>query len=200
MIRVVTVSREYGSGGGQIAARLAGKLGWDLLDKKLIADVADRFRMRDSAARRLQEHGSWWLERIARAIWLETGGSTVQVVDAEAVHQFTTEAILQAHERGTCVIVGRGAQCVLRNLPDVLHIFVFAPLEHRIARLTGKYPNSEELLAAIARVDEERAAYIREFHDVDWKDPSLYHLWINGKRGVDPAVNIILNAVRSAED
>jgi hypothetical protein len=199
MIRVVTVAREYGSGGGQIAALVARRLGWELLDKRLIREVAERFHLRDHAARRLQEHGSWWLERIARAVWLQTGGTTVDVVDTENVHDFTVQAVREAGERGNCVIVGRGGQCVLRDRVDALHVFVFAPLEYRMLRLERRYAGPKELRAAIGRIDEVRACYIREFHGVDWKDLSLYHLWINGKSGVEAAAEIILNAVKSSK-
>jgi hypothetical protein len=199
MIRVVTVAREYGSGGGQVAALVARRLGWELLDKSLIHEVAERFQLRDSAARRLQERGSWWLERVARAVWLETGGTTVDVVDAENVHEFTVHAIFEAEKRGKCVVVGRGAQCVLQGRPDVLNVFVFAPLEYRMQRLERRYHGDSELRSAIARVDEERAAYIREFHSADWKDPSLYDLWINGKCGVEPAADVIVNAVNCSK-
>lgn len=198
MIRAITVAREYGSGGGAIAASVARRLGWELMDKKLLHAVAEKFQLRDSAARRLQERGSWWLERIARAVWLETGGTAVDVVDAESVHEFTKDAIWAAYRRGNCVIVGRGAQCVLRGRPDVLHVFVFAPLEYRMSRLTGHYKNDREALESIARIDEERASYIREFYDTEWKDASLYDLWINGKFGVLASAEVLENAVKAA--
>ncbi len=195
MIRVVTVAREYGSGGGQIAALAARRLGWDLVDKSLINSVAEKIRVGEHVVGQIQGRGSWWMERIARAVWLETGGTAVDLVDAENVHQLTVEAIREAGERGDCVIVGRGGQCVLREREDALHVFVFAPTEYRMQRLERRYPTKKELTAAIARVDEERAAYIQEFHGQDWKDPSLYHLWINGTRGVEAAAETIVNAV-----
>ncbi|MGE5110152.1 MAG: AAA family ATPase [Acidobacteriaceae bacterium] len=196
MIRTITLAREYGSGGGQIAERVSRRLGWDLIDRNLIQEISEKFHLKAGAAQQLHERGSWWLERVARAVWLETGGTTVDVVDAESVHEFTRQSILEAYRRGNCVIVGRGGQCVLRDCPDVLHVFVFAPLEYRIERLRHRYADQKELLKSIARVDEERAAYIREFHDTEWKDPSLYHLWINGKLGVEAAADVILNAVK----
>lgn len=196
MIRTITLAREYGSGGGQIAERVARRLGWDLIDRTLIQEISEKFHLKPGAAQKLQERGSWWLERVARAVWLETGGTTVDVVDAESIHEFTRQSILEAYRRGNCVIVGRGGQCVLRNRPDVLHVFVFAPLEYRMERLRHRYADQKELLKAIARVDEERAAYIREFHDTQWKDPSLYHLWINGKLGLEASADVILNAVK----
>lgn len=199
MIRVVTVAREYGSGGGQIAALAARQLGWDLVDKSLINDVAEKIHVGKSVVGRLQGRGSWWMERIARAVWLETGGTAIDLVDAESVHEFTVQAIREAGYRGQCVIVGRGAQCVLRERPDALHVFVFAPMEYRMRRLQSRYPAKKELTAAIARVDEERAAYIKEFHDEDWKDPALYHLWINGTRGVEAAADMIVNAVNCSK-
>jgi cytidylate kinase len=199
MIRTITVAREYGSGGGQIAERVAKRLGWELIDRSLIDQVAEKFHLARNSAQRLQERGSWWLERIARAVWLDTGGTTVDVVDAENIHEFTRNAILEASYRGNCVIVGRGGQVVLQNRPDVLHVFVFAPLEYRMERLRRRYANEKEMLRAIARVDEERAAYIREFHDTEWKDPSLYHLWINGKMGVEAAAEMIVSAVKQTK-
>jgi cytidylate kinase len=197
MIRTVTLAREYGSGGGQIAERVANRLGWELLDRSLIDQVAEKFHVNRNAAQHLQERGSWWLERIARAVWLDTGGTTVDVVDAENIHEFTRNAILEASYRGNCVIVGRGGQCVLRDRPDVLHVFVFAPLEFRMERLRHRYPNEKEVMKAIARVDEERAAYIREFYDTEWKDAGLYHLWINGRMGVEAATEMIVSAVKA---
>jgi cytidylate kinase len=71
-------------------------------------------------------------------------------------------------------------------------------MEYRMRRLGSRYPNRKELVAAITRVDEERAAYIKEFHDADWKDPALYHLWINGSRGVEAAAEKIVNAVNGS--
>lgn len=199
MIRTITLARECGSGGAQIAERVARRLGWELIDRNLIDQVAEKFHLDRNAAQRLQERGSWWLERIARAVWLDTGGTTVDVVDAENVHEFTRSAILEASYRGNSVIVGRGGQCVLRNRPDVLHVFVFAPLEYRMERLRRQYTNEKEMLQAMARVDEERAAYIREFHEAEWKDPALYHLWINGRIGIEAAADVVIRAVQQAK-
>lgn len=195
MIRAITVAREYGSGGSHIAAKVAQSLGWELVDRALILEISEKLHLPESEATRIQGHRSWWLERVARAVWLGTGGSTVDVVDAEAVHEFTEQAIREAYERGQCVIVGRGGQCVLRDLPDVLHVFVFAPLEFRMERLRHHYDSEEEIREAIGRIDEERAAYIREFHNTEWKDPSLYHLWINGGLGIAAGAELILKAM-----
>jgi cytidylate kinase len=199
MIRTVTLAREYGSGGAKIAERVARRLGWELIDRNLIEQISEKFHLNPSAAQRLNEPGSWWLERIARSVWLDTGGTAVDVVDAENIHQFSRNAILEASYRGKCVIVGRGGQCVLRDRSDVLHIFVFAPLEFRMERLRRQYENEKEVMKAIARVDEERAAYIREFYDTEWKDPSLYHLWINATIGVEAAAEMIVDAVNVQE-
>jgi Cytidylate kinase-like family len=197
MIRTITLAREYGTGGGEVAQRVARRLGWEVIDRSLIDQISEKFHVSPRSARELDGRGTWWLERIARAVWLESGGTTVDVVDAENIHEFTRNAILEASYRGKCVIVGRGGQCVLRDRPDVLHVFLFAPLEYRMERLRGQYPTEKELLKAIARVDEERAAYIREFHDTEWKDPSLYHLWINAKMGMEAATELIVNAAKA---
>ncbi|MDT8070889.1 MAG: cytidylate kinase-like family protein [Terriglobia bacterium] len=197
MIRTITLAREYGTGGGEIAQRVARRLGWDLIDRSLIDQISEKFHVSPRAARELDGRGTWWLERIARAVWLETGGTTVDVADAENIHEFTRNAILEASYRGKCVIVGRGGQCVLRDRPDVLHVFLFAPLEYRLERLRRQYASEKELLKAVARVDEERSAYIREFHDTEWKDPLLYHLWINAKIGIEAVTELIVNTAKA---
>jgi cytidylate kinase len=196
MIRTVTLAREYGSGGGQIAECVARRLGWELIDRNLLEEISEKFHLNVGVAQRLQERGSWWLERVARAIWLHTGGTTVDVADVENVHEFTRHAILEAARRGNCVIVGRGGQCVLQERSDVLHVFVFAPLEYRVERLRRRYKGEDGALNAIERVDDERAAYIREFYDTEWKNPSLYQLWVNGTMGVESAAEMIVNGVK----
>jgi protease I len=134
--------------GRSLAAR---RLRWDLVDKSLINAVAEKIHVGENVVGQLQGRTSWWMERIARAVWLETGGTTVDLVDAENVHEFTAQAIQEAADRGKCVIVGRGAQCVLRDRSEALHVFLFAPLEHRMRRLQSRYSNGKELIAAMAR-------------------------------------------------
>ena len=124
----------------------------------------------------------------------------MDVADVENVHEFTRHAILEAARRGNSVIVGRGGQCVLRDRADVLHVFVFAPLDYRVGRLRRRYKTEDNALGAIARVDDERAAYIREFYDTEWKDPSLYQLWVNGNVGVEEAAEMIVNAVKAPKN
>jgi len=121
MFRVVTIAREYGSGGAAIARRVAQNLGWRLLDNDLVAAVA-RWANVDIRTARLYDEcvDSWW-HRINRAgVWsaaIMAGASPadVQFFDADAIAAIAQEVILRAASKGNCVIVGRGAQCVLRD-------------------------------------------------------------------------------------
>src|ERR1035437_7461641 len=120
MFRVLTVAREYGSGGGLIARRVAEKLGWNLLDKALVEAIARSAQVDPDLARRYDERVDSWLHRLSRrGLWRGAfegvaALADTAVFDAETVASLGKSLILEAHSQGNCVIVGRGAQCVLQ--------------------------------------------------------------------------------------
>ena len=131
--RVLTVAREYESGGDRIAALVARRLGWKLLDSALIDEIANLAHVDPQLARKFDERVDSWVHRVSRrglwygafdavAVLPETG-----VFDAETMALLARAVIEHAWETGNCVIVGRGGQCVLQNRPDVFHVFLFAP-------------------------------------------------------------------------
>ena len=139
--RVLTVNREFGSGGRRIAQTIAKWLGWKLLDRDIIDAIAYSAHVDESVVRHYDEHVDSWLRRInqqamrsaALAAGLELGENSV--FDAEQMVKITQKILEQAWTEGNCVIVGRGSQCVLQHKPDVYHVFVYAPLKERIMRL-----------------------------------------------------------------
>ena len=139
--RVLTVNREFGSGGGRIAQTIANWLGWKLLDRDIIDAIAYAAHVDKKVVRTYDEHVVSWLRRInqqamrsaALAAGLELGENAV--FDAEEMVKISEKIIEKAHADGNCVIVGRGSQCVLQHRPDVFHVFVYAPLKERILRL-----------------------------------------------------------------
>lgn len=109
----------------------------------------------------------------------------------------TRRAIAIAAWRGRCVIVGRGAQCLLQDRDDVAHVFVCAPWEDRLSRVRGEPqppPDVEEFLRA---TDDEWGRYIRTNYGCDWKDPHLYDLMISSRMGVESAASLLLEALKS---
>lgn len=198
--RVVTVAREYGSGGAAIAARLAGRLGYQLLDRALVERIAGMARVDPDLVGKLDEHVDPWARRIGRALWY--GGFEAvavvdenDVVDSDRVAALSAQIVEEAAAVGGCVIVGRGGQCLLRGRPDAFHVFVYAPRETRLRRLRARLGPAADLERALEEVDRERAAYTRRYFNEDRLDPHLYDLMVNAVVGEEAAVATILAAL-----
>lgn len=199
MYRVMTVSREYGSGGAAIAGAVAARLGWRLLDRAVLAEAARAANVDPALARAYDERVDSWAHRIAKkALWRGgfeqlAGVTDRDFFDAETMATLTKEVILQAAAAGSCVIVGRGAQCLLQNRPDVFHVFVYAPLSLRVERLRARVESREP--EELARsVDRMRSDYIRAHFGCDWQNPHLYDMMISSAVGEDRALEAILCA------
>ncbi len=198
--RTLVISRQYGSGGARIASVIADQLGWRLLDGQIIDAVAEAMRADSSTIRTHDERVATWFHRLNRdalkcAALL--GGSPCtdeDFLDADTVAKFTRNVIEQAAAAGNCVIVGRGAQCILHGRPDVFRVFVYAPLDQRLQSVrsrTGK-PISEKKLCEI---DEERVHYISTYFGRRRDDPNLYDLLVSSKLGEEMTVATILQAM-----
>ncbi len=197
MIRVITLSRDHGSGGREIARRVAEALGWKLLDRELLEEIARLARVPSEEAAAFDERVDPWLLRLAKGLWLGSADSFAgvlpgEVLDADRMAELTRRAILQAAAAGGCVIVGRGAPCILADRDDVLKVFVYAPAEERLERLRARLGDDAAARAELAEVDRARTAYVRRYHGCDRTDRLCYDLMINSHGGVDRAVRLIL--------
>jgi len=206
MFRVLTVAREYGSGGGLIARRIAEKLGWDLLDKALVERISRIAQVDPELAQQYDEHVDSWLHRASRrGLWHGAfeGVATMtglEVFDAEAMAALGRDLINEAHSRGNCVIVGRGAQCVLQEQKDVLHVFVYAPWPERTARLQERVKAGVDIGHLIRETDRQRAGYIRTYFGCNWNDPHLYHMLISSEFGEETVAEMIIDAIRRGNE
>jgi len=202
MFKVVTVAREYGSGGGIIARMVAEKLGWNLLDGALIGAVARTAEVDSEIAGLCDEHVDSWWHRFNRgglwsaAIMAGAAPCDVRFFDADTMATFTQRVIRKAAITGHCVIVGRGAQCVLQHQEEVLHVFIYAPWAERVGRVRERAQSSRDVEGLIRVTDHERASYLRTYYGCDWKDPHLYHMLINAQIGTEEATRMIVDAVR----
>src|SRR5579872_2527386 len=146
MFRIVTVAREYGSGGGSIAQLLARRLGWKLLDRCLVEKIAENARIAPQVAEKFDERPDPWLDRLAETFWQSPGlrgyigGPVPGRFDGEVAAQMTRRVMEEAAQMGGCVIVGRGSQCLLQQRPDAFHAFVYAPRGERLERLISRDP------------------------------------------------------------
>lgn len=201
MFRVLTVSREYGSGGAAIARNVSERLGWHLLDKALILEIARAIRADPDLVQRFDERVDSWLHRVSRtALWHGAFEGVAAVApedffDAETVAELARHVIETAYERGHCVVVGRGAQCILRGRADALHVFIYAPWHQRIARIRQRLPVAEEVEELIRATDRQRAEYVRMHFGCNWSDPHLYHLLISSELGEAQVASLILDVL-----
>jgi cytidylate kinase len=203
MFRVVTMEREYGSGGSDIAQRVAQYLGWRLLDSNLVEQVAEQAQVDREIAQQYDECLDPWWRRMhggaLRAAILRLGGSPeVPFFDSEAAAASARRVIEEAADKGNCVIVGRGAQCILQSSPDVFHVMIYAPWQQRIQRVRDSANVEGDLGAFLSSTDGTRAAYLRRYFDVDWKDPHLYDMMVSSHLGEEAVAWLIVGGVKTA--
>ena len=199
--RVLTVNREFGSGGGRIAQTIAGWLGWKLLDRDIIDAIAYAAHVDPKVVRPYDEHVDSWLRRInqqamrsaALAAGLELGENSV--FDAEEMVKISRKIIEEAYSEGGCVIVGRGSQCILQHKPDVYHVFVYAPYLDRLVRLRGRLDKGVHAEQRIRIVDEERVKYLQQYYGKAWNNPHLYDLMISSRTDEEWTARAILYAM-----
>jgi cytidylate kinase len=203
MIRVITISREFGSGGSEVARILAERLEWKLIDDPLVAEIAQRAGVSPDLVRRYDECVDPWFHRMLKALWRGSeesglGHAEISAFDADAMAELWTRVIRESAELGQCVIVGRGAQCLLQGLQDVFHVSVFADMETRVRHLQGPLrrhvPPGADPQTLAEESDQRRASYVRRYFAKDWKDYRLYHLVINSKMGFEVAADAVLAA------
>ena len=199
MIRAVTVGGEYGSGRGEIAKAVAARFNWRLVDNCLIEDIANTAHFDPELCRRLDERTDPWFHRLRKALW--HGGyegvttTTETEPDADAVAAVAQQVILEAAKQGSCVIVGRGGQCVLQDREDVLHVFVYGPRDERIERVRARPDRKEDPETLTDSWDRKRAAYIRRYYGQDWTNRHLYDLMLCSTMGEEAAVNAVAAVV-----
>ncbi len=203
-MRIITVEREYGSGGARIAEKLARRLGWKLWDTELTQEIARRAHINPEAAARHDERVDPLLYRLfkvfargshERALPIGEG----QSFDTDSMVRLLGSVIEEVAASGNSVIVGRGSPYILRNRADVFHIFIFAPLEEKIRRVRTLGKSDAEARELVETIDKERGQFIKRYFGADWPCRQLYDLMINSDRGDEYVIETILNGIALAE-
>jgi cytidylate kinase len=204
MIRVITIDREYGSGGGDIAAKLAERLGWKLWDQLLTDEIARQMECDCRAVEQHAERKDSLGYRLFKAFMRGSfegslNAPRLKMVDADCIREVAERVVLAAGKTGHSVIVGRGSAYYLRDTPEVFHVFIYAPLEAKVRRLRQKGESEQQAAELAEAVDRDRAAYIKRYFDIDWPPRYLFDLMINSSVGDEGVVDTILNAVTMRE-
>ena len=173
MFRIVTVEREFGSGGGGIACELGRRLGWKVWDQQLTCEIAQRAQVSEAAVALCDERVDSRLYRLAKTFWR---GSYERSIPLAASHSFDTDRMMAMvseimrtiAEEGNAVIVGRGAPFFLREREDTFRVFTYAPRDEKIRRVLAMGKSRAEAEDLVENVDKERVAYIKHYFNADW--------------------------------
>ena len=193
MKTIVTIGREYGSGGRIVAQRLAEKLGVPFYDKEVIPGVAKKTGFAENFVREAER-------RPTNSFMYDLYFSTHSLSIPDQVFIAQSGVIKDLADKGGCVIVGRCADYILREHKELLRTFVYAPLEQRVQRAREEYHDKEDNLEGfVIRQDKQRASYYNYFTSIRWGDRKSYDLCVSSALGLDTAVEIIYHAALARE-
>lgn len=193
---VITVAREYASGGSEIARAVADKLNIPLYNKELITMAAKKSGLTEEAiaASENQRSGS-----LIYSLYMM--GNTMPLADQ--VYILQSNVIKELAAEGSCVILGRCGDYVLRERPNMLSVFVYAPLEERIQRAKIR-PGAKDMAdrlweVQLSKHDRARASYYNYYTENRWGEAKNYDLCLNAALGLDTCADLIVSAARAME-
>ena len=209
---VITIGRQFGAGGSTVGTMLARELNADLLEDKIIDEVARRLELPKEEVEAADEQPGSLLSRLLIALGSASGEPMIPpeaaawtppnadpVYDTRlAVLQITQQVIREAARGGNVVIVGRGAAYLLRDLEGALHVFLEASQAIRLKTLMKRFGLSEEeARRKMKHTDENRTAYVKQVYGHDRNLPGHYDLVLNtGRLGYEATVDAILAALK----
>jgi cytidylate kinase len=200
VIKIITIEREYGCGGGEIARLVAKHLGWKVWDQLLTEEIARLANCSKAAVEVREERTDPLYYRLFKSFLRGSYEGSINapklnLVDSETILRITRRVVEHAAERGNCVIVGRGSQQFLKNRPDTMRVFLYAPREDKVRRLLARGKSEQEAEQLVDTVDRERTDFIQKYFNVEWPDRSIYHGMMNTAIGDEAVLQIILTVL-----
>lgn len=199
--QILTISREFGSGGRSVGHRVAQLLDVPYYDKELVKQVAVETGFDEKFIEHEGEYASPWQSLLSYAF---AGGSRQHMnglSTADFLWVIQCRVIMELAEKGPCVIVGRCADYILRERKDVLNVFIHAPIPFRADRVVRLYGESDvEPEKRLEEKDKRRRAYYKHYADRDWGMSQNYHLSLDSSVvGVERCAQLIVDVARSPE-
>lgn len=197
---IITIGRQFGSGGSEIGRMIAEQLQIPYYDKNIIEHVAEKLGYSPQYVKQIEERptGSFLF-----TMAMYSYGAHDNVVPAELrVSSAQTEYILEKAEEGSGVFVGRCADYILKDRPDVFNVFIYADMKVRIQNVVKRYHLSErEAIKTIQQTDKRRAMYYNTNTQHRWGAKESYHLMLDsGKLGVEGTIAAIECCCRILEE
>jgi cytidylate kinase len=185
--RIITISREFGSGGRTIGKQLANKLGIPCYDAELIEKIAKESGFtKEYVSERSEDAGGWLINALSSR---DYNGHSFQ----DDLWQAQRNVILELSCKESCVIVGRCSDYILRDNPDCLRVFIHADIESRAKRIVEQYGETQNNPKKRLRdKDKRRASYYQFYTDTKWGDVRNYHITLDSARlGIEKCVEIL---------
>src|SRR6266849_92743 len=201
---VITITRQYASGGSEVARLVAAELRWDVIDNEFVDQVARRVGLPADTVAQRDERAPGLLERLARTLaagspelFIATAGVPRVDPDEAAIVRVTERVIAEAAAHGRIVLVGRGAQAVLAQRLDALHVYVVAPKPWRM-KLAVEHlgVNPAEVDKVVDETDRQRDQYVRTYYGRQRQDVVNYDMVLTTEKlGIDGAAALVVAEV-----
>ena len=202
---LITLSRQYASGGSEVARLVAEALGWTVVDDDFVREVAQRAGLPPEEVALLEERAPTFLERFARSTALAspelfmpaTGG--IEEFDEDKLIKITRSLVAELAHEGRVVMVGRAAAAVLEHEHDAMHVQLVASRSVRVQTAIERLGiDPEEAPRMVDERDRNRERYHKEYYERDWADATNYHMVLNtALLGYDGAANLIAAHARA---
>jgi cytidylate kinase len=202
---IITISRQLGAEGGEVARRVALALGWRVVDNELIGQIAARSGLTPAEVAAREERAPGFLERLTRMLTkaapelFNPPPDQVPELEEARLVEITEAVVADVAREGRVVLVGRAAPAVLSRERDALHFKIVAPIAARVDSMVRRYGLTPEAATEeILRSDAARARYHQLYYQRDWNDASRYHLVLNSAAlGIDQTVATIVGRART---
>jgi cytidylate kinase len=204
MIRAITIEREFGCGGADIASLLAQRLGWKLWDERLTQEIARLTQSSPEVVKKMEWKRDPAVYRVFTSFLRGAfeGGlpptGRLALLDAHRIAAVSEQAVNHALAEGPCVIVGRGSQYFLRNRQDVFRTFLYASRDYKIHRLVRGGVPERDAIEQVDTTDLDRAAFIKKYLNLNWPDHHLYHAMFNTELGESYVTEMLVHCVQQS--
>ena len=202
MIQAITIEREFGCGGSEIASLLAQRLGWKLWDERLTQEIARLTQSSPEVVKKIE----WRRDPAVYRVFLSflrgafEGGlpptGRLALLDARRIAAVSELAVNHALSDGPCIIVGRGSQYFLRNRKDVFRTFLYASRDYKIHRLVRGGVPERDAIEQVDTTDRDRAAFIKRYLKLSWPDHHLYDAMFKTEMGESYVAEMLVHCVQ----
>ncbi|MCI8559846.1 MAG: cytidylate kinase-like family protein [Dorea sp.] len=195
--KIITIGRQFGSGGHEIGNLLATRLDIPLYDNNLVRMVAKKLDIREETARAVDETtlNNFLAGYVLAPMEYSRNADSIETIQPlnEQVYELQTEIIRKLAKRGPCVIVGRCADYVLKDYENCIDVFICADKEERIKRIAKRYDMSKrKAVDKIAKVDRERRYYYESHTGQEWGSKDTHQIVLNASRlGIERMVDVL---------